>query len=152
MFFEENFSCSHFFFFFLDIGWGGTSSPCSSCLPQSNVRKATCLVMGLWFQAIFVILCEISSIPSICNKKKGWISKRVFQEKKACQIFQKMIISYTMIHIRPFAYKGGVRNVPFLKNLACFVFLKHPLWDSPFCLITDQKHFWLLLFHCHKII
>ena len=116
-----------FFFFFLDIGWGGTSSPCSSCLPQSNVRKATCLVMGLWFQAIFVILCEISSIPSICNKKKGWISKRVFQEKKACQIFQKMIISYTMIHIRPFAYKGGGKKCSLFEKFGVLCFLETPV-------------------------
>ena len=23
-------------------------------------------------------------------------------------------------------------------NFACFVFLKHPFWDSPFCLISDD--------------
>ena len=34
------------------------------------------------------------------------------------------------------AYQG-VRNVRFLVNLACFVFLKHRFWDSPFWLITD---------------
>ena len=32
----------------------------------------------------------------------------------------------------------GVRNVRFSENLTCFVFLKHPFWDSPFCLITDD--------------
>ena len=26
----------------------------------------------------------------------------------------------------------------FSENLTCFVFLKHPFWDSPFCLITDD--------------
>ena len=35
------------------------------------------------------------------------------------------------------AYQG-VRNVNFSENLACYVFLKHPFWDSPFCLITDE--------------
>ena len=35
------------------------------------------------------------------------------------------------------AYEG-VRNVRFLENLSCFIFLKHPFWDSPFCLITDE--------------
>ena len=25
----------------------------------------------------------------------------------------------------------------FPENLTCFVFLKHPFWDSPFCLITE---------------
>ena len=33
---------------------------------------------------------------------------------------------------------SGVRNVRFSENLACLVCLKHPLWDSPFCLITDE--------------
>ena len=32
----------------------------------------------------------------------------------------------------------GVRIVCFLKNLTCFVFLKHLFWDLPFCLITDD--------------
>ena len=36
------------------------------------------------------------------------------------------------------AYQG-VRNICFLENLACFVFLKHPFWDSTFGLITDDK-------------
>ena len=34
------------------------------------------------------------------------------------------------------AYQG-VRNVHFLENLACFVFLKNPFWDSLFCFSTD---------------
>ena len=33
---------------------------------------------------------------------------------------------------------SGVRNVRFSENLACFVFLKHPFWDSLFCLITVE--------------
>ena len=32
----------------------------------------------------------------------------------------------------------GVRNVCFLENLACCAFLKHPFWDSSFCLIIDD--------------
>ena len=35
------------------------------------------------------------------------------------------------------AYQG-VRNVRFSENLTCFVFLKHPFLDFPFCLITDE--------------
>ena len=35
------------------------------------------------------------------------------------------------------AYQG-VRNLRFLENLACFVFLKHPFWDLSFCLITHE--------------
>ena len=55
------------------------------------------------------------------NKTKGRISKRVFQENKARQIFWKTNISY-----------------PFIRTRTCFVFLKHPFWDSPFCLITNE--------------
>ena len=37
-----------------------------------------------------------------------------------------------------YLYVSGVINVRFSENLACFVFLKHPFWDSPFCLITNK--------------
>ena len=65
----------------------------------------------------------------------GLISKRGFQENKARQISQKTNISYPLIHTC--AYQG-VTNVRISENLACFVFLKHPFWDLPFCLITDK--------------
>ena len=41
------------------------------------------------------------------------------------------------VKARTCAYEG-VRNVFFPENLACSVFLKHPFWDLPFCLITDE--------------
>ena len=34
--------------------------------------------------------------------------------------------------------KQSTLNVRFSENLACLVFLKHPFWDSPFCLISDE--------------
>ena len=71
------------------------------------------------------------------NKAKERISKRVFQENKARQIFRKTNISYPLICTRTCAYQG-VRNVCFSENLTCFVFLKHPFWYSRFCLITDE--------------
>ena len=58
-------------------------------------------------------------------KAKGRISKRVFQENKAHQIFRKMNISYPVIRLRTCAHHG-VRNVRLSENLAWFVFLKHP--------------------------
>ena len=69
------------------------------------------------------------------------ISKRVFQENKARQIFRKMNISYPLIRTRTRAYQG-VRNICFSENLVGFVFLKHPSWDLPFCLITDELLFY----------
>ena len=67
----------------------------------------------------------------IGNKGKERILKRVFQENKGRQIFRKTNIFYPLI-------RTLTRNVCFSENLACFIFLKHPFWDSPFCLITDD--------------
>ena len=64
-------------------------------------------------------------IYNVGNKAKGRILKRVFQENKARQIFQKTNVSYPLIRTRTCMYQG-VRNVRFPENLACFVFLKHP--------------------------
>ena len=55
------------------------------------------------------------------NKAKGRISKRMFQENKAHQIFRKTNISYP-----PYVCVSGRKNVRFSENLTCFVFLKHP--------------------------
>ena len=45
-------------------------------------------------------------------KAKGRISKRVFQENKACQIFRKTNIFYALIRTRTYVYQG-VRSVGF---------------------------------------
>ena len=60
------------------------------------------------------------------NKGEGRISKRLFQENKARQIFRKSNISYSLIPTHTCAYHR-VRNVCFLENLAWFAFLKHVL-------------------------
>ena len=78
-----------------------------------------------------------NSSEFVGSKAKGRISKRVFQENKANQIFRKTNVSLSLIRTRTCAYQG-VRNVPFSENLLSFVFLKDPFWDSPFCLITDE--------------
>ena len=76
-------------------------------------------------------------INFVVNKAKRRISKRVFQENQARQIFRKTKISYHLIRTRTCAYQG-VRNVRFSENLTWFIFLKYPFWDSPFCLVTDE--------------
>ena len=79
----------------------------------------------------------------VSNKPKGRISKPVFQENKAHQIFRKKKTFLTpwyadvRIRRRTCAYQG-VRNVCFSENSVSFVFLKHLFWDSLFCLITDD--------------
>ena len=76
------------------------------------------------FHRTAIYLCDV-------NKAKGRISKRVFQENKARQIFWKTNISNPLIPTRTCAYQG-VRNVIFSKSLTSFLFLKLPFWDSPF--------------------
>ena len=64
----------------------------------------------------------------------------MFQEnKERLRIFRKTSISYPLIR---------TRNVRFLENFACFIFLKHPFWDSLFYLITNEVTvgFWLAIF------
>ena len=51
---------------------------------------------------------------------KERISKRVFQENKARQIFRKTNISYP-----------PKKCSFFMENLVCFVFLKYLFWDLP---------------------
>ena len=51
-----------------------------------------------------------------------------------------MNISYPLIRTCTCTYQGA-RNLRFSENSTCFVFLKHPFWDSPFCLITDLVAF-----------
>ena len=53
-------------------------------------------------------------------------TKRSYILKQTCS-FQLLVCAYQ-----------GVRNVRFSENLEWFFFLKHPIWDSPFCLITDE--------------
>ena len=71
------------------------------------------------------------------NKAKEQISKQVFQESKARQNFRKTDVSYPLMRTRTCTYQE-VRIVCFSEILTCFAFLKHPFWDSPFCLITDN--------------
>ena len=70
---------------------------------------------------VILLWCIYCIAEIVSNKAKGWISKRVFQENKAPQIFRKTNISYALIHAHTCAYQG-VRNVCFSENLTWFVF------------------------------
>ena len=41
-------------------------------------------------------------------------------------------------HAKISEYVSGGKKCLFFGILACFAFLKHPFWDSPFCLIADE--------------
>ena len=91
---------------------------------------------------------SLKSGQIVGNMAKWRILKRVFQKQnKARQIFLKTNISYLLIRTSTCAYQR-VRNVRFSQNLACFVFLKHPIIDSPFCHITDK----IAVFYTAKVM
>ena len=62
-------------------------------------------------------------------------------KQRICETFKQKLLLLSKLKssviIRTCAYQG-VRKVRFSENLTCFGFLKHPFWDSPFCLITDE--------------
>ena len=64
----------------------------------------------------------VFTVLIVSNTAKGRISKLVLQENKARQIFQKNNYFLPPERTRTCAHQG-VRNVFFLENLACFVFL-----------------------------
>ena len=53
------------------------------------------------------------------------------KKTKHAKFAEKTNISYPLIHTLMCPYQG-VRNVPFLENFECFVFLLPPSRDSPF--------------------
>ena len=67
---------------------------------------------------------------NVSNKAKGQISERVLQENKARQIFRKMNISYTPIHIRACCVSRGTK-------CSCFFFF--------FCNTSFEIHPFALL-------
>ena len=102
-----------------------------------EIPKKKINLFDIFQESMHINMQSMNMHPSFAgNKAKGRISKRVFQENQARQIFRKTNISYPLIRTRTCAYQG-VRNVCFSKNLACLVFLKHPFWDLPFYVITD---------------
>ena len=62
-----------------------------------------------------ILFCLLFLSHFVRNKAEGRISKRVFQENKASQIFPRMCAHQ------------GVRNVSFSENFVCLLFLKIPV-------------------------
>ena len=64
-----------------------------------------------------------------CSKKTKHV---IFSEKRT------LLPPDTHTYVRVYQ---GVKNVCFSKNNTCFAFLKYPLYDSSFCLITDENNY-----------
>ena len=69
-------------------------------------------------------------LPSSVIRQKGESQNGYFKKLKHAKFSEKQTF-YTCEYQQ-------LRNVCFSENLACFVFVKHPFWDSPFCLITEE--------------
>ena len=88
-----------------------------------------------WYETADFLSAKIVGI-----KSKGRISKGCFKKTKHAKFSDKQIfLSFWYLRERI----RGVRHVCFLENLASFVFLKHPFWDSHFWLVTDKT--WSLI-------
>ena len=72
----------------------------------------------------------VTFLFSLVIRQKGESQNGCFKKTKHVKFSEKRTFIFWC------AYQG-VRNVHFLENLACFVFLKHPFWDSLFCFSTD---------------
>ena len=73
--------------------------------------------------------------------QEGKSQNGCFKKTKHAKISEKTNISYLLIRTRnKWERNQGVRNVRFAENLACFVFLKRPSSDSPFCFITNESY------------
>ena len=84
-----------------------------------------------------VKFCFISKLPPLSeiigNKAKRANLQTSVSGKRSTPNFPKnehFLSPDTHMHVM-------VRNISFLENLVCFVFLKHPFWDSPIYFITD---------------
>ena len=69
------------------------------------------------------------------NKTKGRISKRVFQENKAHQIFRKSNISYPLI--RTYLYISGRKKCSLFGKFGVLCFLETLVFRFALSLITD---------------
>ena len=73
-----------------------------------------------------LILCDVVQCI-VGNKVKGRISKRVFQENKARQIFRETNISYPLIRIRTYVCVSGGKKCSFFENFGVLCFLETPV-------------------------
>ena len=69
---------------------------------------------------------------------KGRISKRMFQENKARQIFQKTNISYPLIHT------SGAKKCSFFGKFGVVCFLETPVLR--FALLPYYRRIWIFIF------
>ena len=91
-------------------------------------------------QGFISIEKTISFYESPVIRQKGESQKGCFKKTKHAKFSEKKtkIFSTPVMHTYV-CVSGGTKYLRFFsENLLCFVFLKHLIWYSPFCLITDK--------------
>ena len=95
----------------------------TTCCFSSSVTRVTGRVLVLK-----------TTISSSEIRQKSESQNGCFKKTQHAKFSEKQTF-LTPISTRTCAYHGA-KTVRFSEKLACFVFLKHPFWDSPLCLIT----------------
>ena len=101
-----------------------------------------CPVLAHCFDSSFLFFLKIRSLRKSLTKEISTkfilikTSTRSFFLRNFCYY----ILNSTILTLAYFTYAcaSGGKKCCFSENFTCFVFLKHPFWDSPFCLITDE--------------
>ena len=72
------------------------------------------------------------------SRQKAESQSGCFKKTKQFKSSEKRTFLTLLICTRTYVCASGGNKCSFFENLACFVFLKHRFWDSPFCLVTDE--------------
>ena len=72
----------------------------------------------------------------------SFVRKKIFYSKNIQYVYNfygtDMYVNVYRGVLEHLVCVSGGKKCSFSEYFACFVFLKHPSWDSPFCLITDD--------------
>ena len=100
--------------------------------------SANPIILNINLAIVFIIILghKILHEQLVGSKAKGESQNGGNKNTKHAKFSEKYVY-VSEGKIRTCAYQG-VKNVRFSENLARFVFLLPPFWDSSFCHITDE--------------
>ena len=106
-------------------------------------EKSKALILSFqrfWWSKNPVIWLNSNIFSSITWKFKTLFSENTFFIKILYYFYPNFPKNehFLLPHSHTYVAYQGVRNFGFSENLACFVFLEDPFWDSPFYFITDD--------------
>ena len=128
--------------------WAGAPSCFFELLDK--LQKWICRTVGPSFAASLELLAHCQNVSNLSLFNRYYLGRcsselaqlvplRYFWRRFTC--YSDRLHSFSAIIPRRTCAYQELRNVRFLENSVCFVFLKHPFWDSPFCFISDEVSF-----------